>query len=119
MSFIVFIVILISLLAVLFAMRSKENYGSYAILGANNPYGINELFSSGNVNRCAGGPYMYSSNPYLSAVCQGINSEDVGGCRATGFNRGSNVKFQYTSLANGAWDNALCNNKCFTSLCVL
>lgn len=95
---------------------SIDNGFPYARLGG----GYNtQLFSPCISKRCAGGPYMYTSNPYLQAVCQGISGNEL--ARETcgrGFN-GKPIKFDYTSLSDGAWDNALCNTPSVSSLCVL
>ncbi len=101
-------------------LKNKENYSSNYVklydTWTNPPYMFNQLFSS-ETGRCAGGPYMFSSNPYLTALCQNFQEP---GCTYSGFNRGGNVKFNYSSLSNGAWDNALCDS-CNPpqSLCVL
>lgn len=106
----------------LYQSMTKEKY-----IGINNgfPYaklggGYNtQLFSPCVSKRCAGGPYMYTSNPYLQAVCQGVSNEELAQVACgKGFN-GRPVHFDYTSLSDGAWDNALCNTPSVSSLCVL
>lgn len=101
----------------------KESYlGSiysgfpYARLGG----GYNtQLFSPTISKRCAGGPYMYTSNPYLQAICQGMPNEELAQVACGKAFHGRPVHFDYTSLSDGAWDNALCNTPLSTSLCVL
>jgi hypothetical protein len=88
----------------------------YARLGG----GYNtQLFSPCISKRCAGGPYMYTSNPYLQAVCQGVSNEELAQVACGKAFHGRPVHFDYTSLSDGAWDNALCNTPASSSLCVL
>lgn len=100
--------------------RPRESFNSdfaYARLG--DGYSTSQLFSPGVSKRCAGGPYMYTSNPYLQAACQGVSNEEMAQVACgKGFN-GRPVHFDYSSLSDGAWDNALCNSKSPSSLCVL
>ncbi len=132
--FIVVVIILVGGIW-LYQMLTSEGYVQngfpYAKLGG----GYNtQLFSPCVSKRCVGGPYMYSSNPYLQSACQGVsNSELAQVACGKGFS-GRPVKFDYSSLAspggtlspsnlaslaNGAWGNALCNSPDSTSLCVL
>jgi len=103
---------------------SNEGYSgpssNYAQLGG----GYNtQLFSPCVAKRCAGGPYMYTSNPYLQAVCQGVTNSELASVSCGRAFQGRPVRFDYSSLSNGAWDNALCNTSagcgCSTSQCVL
>jgi hypothetical protein len=88
----------------------------YARLGG----GYNtQLFSPTISKRCAGGPYMYTSNPYLQAICQGIPNDELAQVACGKAFHGRPVHFDYTSLSDGAWDNALCNTPSSSSLCVL
>ena len=88
----------------------------YAKLGG----GYNsQLFSPCVSKRCAGGPYMYTSNPYLQAVCQGVSNEELAQVACGKAFHGRPVHFDYSSLSDGAWDNALCNTPSTSSLCVL
>lgn len=88
----------------------------YARLGG----GYNtQLFSPSFSKRCAGGPYMYTSNPYLQAMCQGVSNEELAQVACGKAFHGRPVHFDYTSLSDAAWDNALCNTPLSSSLCVL
>lgn len=88
----------------------------YAQLGG----GYNtQLFSPCVSKRCAGGPYMYTSNPYLQAICQGVSNEELAQVACGKAFHGRPVHFDYSSLSDGAWDNALCNTPSTSSLCVL
>ena len=114
---IIFILILV-ILVYMWMCQKKEDFGSsYAKLGG----GYNtQLFSPCVSKRCAGGPYMFTSDPYMQAVCQGVANSDLAQMACgKGFTGGSPVKFDYTSLSNGAWDNALCNMGSPSSLCRL
>ena len=133
------IIIFLVVIGVLFMLMSywgKEYYSyphvyptSYATLGGtyNSP-----LFNPTVSKRCAGGPYTYTSSPYLQAVCAGVSNSDLAQVACgKGFN-GRPVKFDYSNLSqqnwgvpnfsslnNGAWNNALCNTPNQSSLCVL
>jgi hypothetical protein len=127
-------IILVGLVVGILAIQKSNEYFNsggtpYARLGGSyNP----QLFSPCEAKRCAGGPYMYSSNPYLQALCQGVtNSELAQMSCGKGFH-GRPVHFSYSGLSEsvptrdcgknlkyGAWDNALCNGPTPTSLCVL
>lgn len=63
---------------------------------------------------------MFSSNPYMKAMCDSMDPECMSckECTRAGYN-GKPVQFEYSSLSNGCWDNAMCNTKTPTSLCVL
>ena len=96
--------------------RGIYNGFPYARLGG----GYNtQLFSPTISKRCAGGPYMYTSNPYLQAICQGIPNDELAQVACGKAFHGRPVHFDYTSLSDGAWDNALCNTPLSSSLCVL
>lgn len=89
---------------------------AYAKLGG----GYNtQLFSPCISRRCAGGPYMFTSDPYMQAVCQGVTNSDLAQKACGKAFHGQPVHFDYTSLSNGAWDNALCNTTTPSALCVL
>ncbi|MGL5962305.1 MAG: hypothetical protein ACRCZ0_10190 [Cetobacterium sp.] len=71
---------------------------------------------------------MYTSNPYLQAICQGsgyptgsagIPNDELAQVACGKAFHGRPVHFDYTSLSDGAWDNALCNTPSSSSLCVL
>lgn len=99
-----------------FYLGGVNNGFPYAQLGG----GYNtQLFSPCISKRCAGGPYMYTSNPYLQAVCQGVSNEELAQVACGKAFHGRPVHFDYTSLSDGAWDNALCNTPLKSSLCVL
>jgi hypothetical protein len=132
-----FLMIIIVTLGGLWLYQRKESYVDsdhgiysgfpYARLGG----GYNtQLFSPTISKRCAGGPYMYTSNPYLQAVCQGsdfnsgrasrgIPNDELAQVACGKAFHGRPVHFDYTSLSDGAWDNALCNTPLSSSLCVL
>jgi hypothetical protein len=117
------IVVVVSIVVVGFWMyqyMTVENYVQngfpYARLGG----GYNtQLFSPCVSKRCAGGPYMYTSNPYLQAVCQGVTNEELAQVACGKAFHGRPVHFDYSSLSDDAWDNALCNTPSSASLCVL
>ena len=106
-------------------MSKKEGYYGYGNVDNGIPYarlggGYNtQLFSPCVSKRCAGGPYMYTSNPYLQAACQGVSNEELAQVACGKAFHGRPVHFDYTSLSDGAWDNALCNSPGSCSLCVL
>jgi len=95
----------------------RRSHSAYAKLGG----GYNtQLFSPCVSKRCAGGPYMFTSDPYMQALCQGVTNSDLAQMACgKAFNGGRPVRFDYTSLSNGAWDNALCNASSPSSLCTL
>lgn len=117
------IIVIITVLFGVFLLYQKnmsEGYvhagTHYARLGG----GYNtQLFSPCVSKRCAGGPYMYTSNPYLQAICQGVTNEELAQVACGKAFHGRPVHFDYSSLSNGAWDNALCNTPSTSSLCVL
>lgn len=129
-------VIVVLLLGIrLYQLLVEENFTSsgapYARLG--DSYN-SQLFSPCLAKRCAGGPYMYSSNPYLQSVCQGVTNEEIGKVACgTGFH-GKPTRFDYSGLGeasksritqcadklqHGAWGNALCDASSPTSICEL
>lgn len=121
-SLMLFLAVILVLFAAvwLYQMMTKEGYVNngfpYARLGG----GYNtQLFSPCVSKRCAGGPYMYTSNPYLQAICQGVSNEDLAQVACGKAYSGRPVHFDYSSLSNGAWDNALCNSCSPSALCVL
>jgi hypothetical protein len=113
----VLFIILIVAIFVYIWMRQKEDFGSsYARLGG----GYNtQLFSPCISKRCAGGPYMFTSDPYMQALCQGVTNSDLAQKACGKAFHGKPVHFDFTSLSNGAWDNALCNTSSPSSLCTL
>lgn len=79
-----------------------------------------QLFSPTIAKKCAGGPYMYTSNPYLQVICQGISNDELAQVACGKAFHGRPVHFDYTSISDDAWDNnALCNTPLSSSLCVL
>lgn len=126
-----FLMIIIATLGGLWFYQTFSTSESY--LGYNNDRGIysgfpyarlgggynTQLFSPTISKRCAGGPYMYTSNPYLQAICQGIPNDELAQVACGKAFHGRPVHFDYTSLSDGAWDNALCNTPSSSSLCVL
>lgn len=96
---------------------SSYTEGGYYRLG--DAYGGTPLFSPCLAKRCAGGPYMYTNNPYLQALCQGTTNAKLAQCACGKGFKGKPIKFDYSNLSNGAWTNALCNTPDATSLCVL
>ena len=118
---IILIIIVIVIIVAIFSMRqSSEGFGyptSYEKLGCgyNSP-----LFSPMVAKRCSGGPYMYTSNPYLKAVCEGVSNSELAQVSCGKAFHGRPVHFQYSQLSDGAWSNALCNcSSKPTSLCTL
>jgi hypothetical protein len=142
-----FIVIIIVLIAGIWLYQTfVEGYMQsgfpYAQLGGS--YNTH-LFSPCFSKRCSGGPYMYTSNPYLQALCQGVSNEELAQVACGKGFHGRPVHFDYSSLSEsqsnpissfanklseslnncaknleyGAWDNALCDTPSTTSLCVL
>lgn len=79
----------------------------------------NPLFSPCVSKRCAGGPYMYSSNPYLRAVCRGVKNEDLAQMACGKAFHGQPAHFDYSALSDGAWSNALCHTPTRKGLCRL
>lgn len=102
--------------------QSKDGYSmggyptSYQTLGTQ--YG-NPLFSPCLNKRCAGGPYMYTNNPYLQAACNSLSGKDLAQTACGKGFYGKPVHFEYSSLSNGAWSNALCNTSSPGALCAL
>lgn len=80
----------------------------------------NPLFSPCISKRCAGGPYMFTNNPYLQKACASMDPGCLAckECMAPGYN-GKPVHFEYSTLSDGCWGNSLCNTQTPTSLCVL
>jgi hypothetical protein len=123
---VIFAVVVISVLTLIWGFQGVDGYtdlsSHYARLGD----GYNsQLFSPCVSKRCSGGPYMYTDNPYLQSVCATESSAQCASC-GRGFKHGPPVKFEYSNLSNGAWDNVLCNKSTgscglphTTSLCVL
>lgn len=125
----IFMLVVISLVVGIWlyqTLANPEKYSDfpYAQLGKSyNP----QLFSPCLAKRCAGGPYMYSSNPYLQALCQGVSNEELAQAACgTGFQGKPAQKLDYSAigacarnLQHGAWSNALCDTPSTTSLCVL
>ena len=127
----IFMLVVVSFAAGIWLYQSlPEGYTHfpYAQLGKSyNP----QLFSPCVSKRCAGGPYMYTSNPYLQALCQGASNEQLAqaGC-IPGLQGAPAQKLAYSAagespcaenenLQYGAWSNALCDTPSATSLCVL
>lgn len=63
----VIMIISAALLAVLIINTHTENY--YATLSS---YGYEPIYEPGLIRKCASGPYMYSSNPFMKAYCGSI-----------------------------------------------
>ena len=75
----IFIVVVIILVGGIWLYQTLiEGYANsgfpYAQLGGS--YNT-QLFSPCVSKRCAGGPYMYTSNPYLQSLCQGVSNEEL------------------------------------------
>jgi|PlaIllAssembly_1097288.scaffolds.fasta_scaffold00159_6 hypothetical protein len=111
---VIFAVVVITAFTMIWVFQDvkKDNYtdipSHYAKLGE----GYNtQLFSPCISQRCAGGPYIYTDNPYLQSVCKGVTDKELEkvscgkGCKL-----GPPVAFEYTTLSNGAWDNVMCNS---------
>jgi hypothetical protein len=116
---VVAIVLMISLLY----MNVRERFGTispyptrYRTLG--NQYG-NPLFSPCINKRCAGGPYMYTNNPYLQAACKTLTGHDLAQTACGKAFHGKPIHFEYSTLSNGAWSNTLCNTITPGALCAL
>ncbi len=77
---------------------------------------------------------MYTSNPYLQALCEGVSNEELAQANcSTGLQGKPAQKFNYSAIGAcgdvnqygaddnqyGAWSNALCDTPSTTSLCVL
>lgn len=111
------------MIGVVIYINFKETYASgtgisyptgYKTLGTQ--YG-NPLFSPCINKRCAGGPYMYTNNPYLQAACNSISPYEMD---KTTYGPGLKpAEFDYSVLSNGAWSNTLCNTQNQASLCAL
>jgi hypothetical protein len=137
----IFIVVVIVLVGGIWLYQTfVEGYSNgfpYAQLGGS--YNT-QLFSPCISKRCAGGPYMYTSNPYLQSLCQGVSNEELAQVACGKGFHGRPVHFDYSGLSEsvsplpalsksmdkcaknlqyGAWGNALCNTPSTTSLCVL
>jgi len=147
----IFIVVVIILVGGIWLYQTLiEGYANggfpYAQLGGS--YNT-QLFSPCVSKRCAGGPYMYTSNPYLQSLCQGVSNEELAQVACGKGFHGRPVHFDYSGLSEsvnvgpsinisapiptlsknlekcgkdlqyGAWGNALCNTPSTTSLCVL
>lgn len=116
---ILFIILIVVLLVYIWIRQDheKENFGSsYARLGG----GYNtQLFSPCKTKRCAGGPYMFTSDPYMQALCQGVTNADLAQNACGKAFHGRPVHFDFTSLSNAAWDNALCSASSPSSICTL
>jgi hypothetical protein len=132
----IFIVVVIVLVGGIWFYQSFEGF-PYAQLGGS--YNT-QLFSPCVSKRCAGGPYMYTSNPYLQSLCQGVSNEELAQVACGKGFHGRPVHFDYSGLSEsvspvtalsknmnkcakklqyGAWGNALCDTPSTTSLCVL
>ena len=130
----IFMLVVVSLVVGIWLYQTlAEGYTSdfpYAQLGKSyNP----QLFSPCVSKRCAGGPYMYTSNPYLQALCEGASNEELAQANcSTGLQGKPAQKFDYSAIGAcgatttstddnqyGAWSNALCDTPSTTSLCVL
>lgn len=95
------------------SLKEKYNNFSYAQLGRNyNSHLESPYFSS----RCAGGPYMYTSNPDMQAKCSSVTDKECG----TGYH-GKPVHFSYSPITsqNSSWGNSLCDTPTPSSLLVL
>lgn len=132
----IFIIVVIVLVGGIWLYQTIEGYSNgfaYAQLGGS--YNT-QLFSPCSSKRCSGGPYMYTSNPYLQALCQGVSNEEMAQVACGKAFHGRPVHFDYSGLSEsvsnpslstgcannlqyGAWGNALCNTPSTTSLCVL
>lgn len=101
----------------MYMISTKEKYVGYRTLATQYD---NPLFSPCVSKRCAGGPYMFSTDPYMKAMCGRMDQDCLSckECTRAGYN-GRPVRFEYSSLSNGCWDNSMCNTKTPTSLCVL
>jgi len=150
-NILIFIVVVIILVGGIWLYQTLvEGYANsgfpYAQLGGS--YNT-QLFSPCVSKRCAGGPYMYTSNPYLQSLCQGVSNEELAQVACGKGFHGRPVHFDYSGLSEsvnigpsinvsapiptlnknlekcgknlqyGAWGNALCNTPSTTSLCVL
>lgn len=119
------ILLVIVLIAIVLAVwwSKKEEYGGGFYATPNNYKTLatqydNPLFSPCISKRCAGGPYMFTNNPYLQTACQNVNCLGCQQCIEKGY-YGKPVHFKYSSLSDGCWGNSLCNTLTPSSLCVL
>ena len=110
-------VAVIAVAVVLWMMRKSEKYANFRTLSTQYS---NPLFSPCVSKRCAGGPYMFSSDPYMQAMCASMDPGCLSckECTRAGYN-GKPVQFEYSQLSNGCWGNSMCNTKPSSSLCVL
>lgn len=118
-NIILLIIVLFAIAVVVWWSTNEEGYGgpsgNYRTLATQYD---NPLFSPCVSKRCAGGPYMFSNNPYLRAACQSVDCIGCRQCTKKGY-YGKPVNFKYSSLSDGAWGNTLCNTQTPSSLCVL
>ena len=116
-AYIVVATLVIGALWFMTMQKPAETYANYRTLSTQYD---NPLFSPDMSKRCAGGPYMYTTDPYTKAMCQSMDQDSLAckQCTRAGFN-GKPVHFEYTALSNGCWGNSRCNEKPTTSLCVL
>lgn len=121
---ILFVVIIVIIFGAVWYSNQSEGYSGYPGFpshysqlgcGYNSP-----LFSPLVAKRCSGGPYMYSSNPYLKAICEGVSNSELAQVSCGKAFHGRPAHFDYSALSNGAWSNALCNcNNSTSALCTL
>jgi hypothetical protein len=141
MGILIFIIVAIVIVGGIWLYQSLiEGYSSgstYARLGESYD---TQLFSPCVSKRCPGGPYTFTSNPYLQSLCQGVSNEEMSQVACGKGFHGRPVHFDYSgfnksespisalrknmnkcskNLQYGAWDNALCDTPSPTSLCVL
>lgn len=100
-----------------FVKSPAESYAEYRTLATQYD---NPLFAPCIGKRCAGGPYMFTGDPYMQAMCASMDQDCLSckECTRAGYN-GKPVQFEYSALSNGCWGNSQCNTKDPTSLCVL
>lgn len=116
-NIVLYLVIATVAIVLVWFRTSAETYANYRTLATQYS---NPLFSPCVSKRCAGGPYMFSSDPYMQAMCGSMDNECLSckECTRAGYN-GKPVQFEYSQLSNGCWGNSMCNTKPTSSLCVL
>lgn len=59
--------------------------------------------------RCAGGPYMYSSNPELQKLCKNISPDEIAQYSCNPGFIGAPVHWNRTSMSDSHWENKMCD----------
>jgi hypothetical protein len=59
---------------------------------------------------CAGGPYMYSSNPQLKKLCSHITNQEIAQVACGPGFHGRPVHWERSTMSNDKWENNMCKN---------